>query len=132
MISSFICVDSDQTTNSLNCCCGKGSHFLHSKTNAKVIGKFKDETNGVAPLEFVGLRNKMYSLLLPGEKEKKPAKGVYEAKSIRHADYKKCLFEELPTSSTFHNIGSFEHGLHTTKIAKAALSPYDDKRYLIN
>src|SRR5678816_4255665 len=30
-------------------------HFLHSKTNAKVIGKFKDESNGQSPLEFVGL-----------------------------------------------------------------------------
>src|SRR6218665_661455 len=72
-------------------------HFLHSKTNAKVIGKFKDETNGVAPLEFVGLRSKMYSLLLPNNKEKKTAKGVkksYVAKNIRHEHYKQCLFDE--------------------------------------
>jgi|SRR6218665_1814512 len=110
-------------------------HFLYTLTNAKVIGKFKDETHGVAPLEFVGLQSKMYSLLLSGEKEKKTAKGVkrsYVAKSIRHADCKKCLFDEFPTISTFHNIRSLEHGLHTTKITKAALSPYDDKRYLIN
>src|SRR6218665_987626 len=37
-------------------------HSLHNTTNAKVIGKFKDETNSVPPVEFVGLRSKMYSL----------------------------------------------------------------------
>ncbi len=39
-------------------------HKLYSKTNAKVLGKFKDECHGTAPLEFVGLRSKMYSLLM--------------------------------------------------------------------
>jgi len=38
------------------------SHPLYSSTNAKVIGKFKDETHSVPPEEFVGLRAKMYSL----------------------------------------------------------------------
>ena len=38
-------------------------HALFSKRNAKVVGKFKDELNGVAALEFIGLRPKMYSLL---------------------------------------------------------------------
>jgi len=53
-----------------HCPCG------HNNTNAKVIGKFKNETNGVALLEFVGLRRKMYSLFLPNNKKKKTAKGV--------------------------------------------------------
>ena len=43
-------------------------HALYSKRNAKVVGKFKDELNGVAALEFIGLRPKMYSLLLPDKK----------------------------------------------------------------
>src|SRR5688572_14037886 len=64
-------------------------HFLFSRNNAKVIGKFKDETNGVAASEFVGLRSKMYSLLLSDNHEKKTAKGVkksFVSKQIRHAD----------------------------------------------
>lgn len=109
-------------------------HPLYSPVNAKVIGKFKDETHGVAPLEFVGLRSKMYSLLLPDAKEKKTAKGVkrsFVAKCIRHADYRRCLFDKQTTTAVFHNIGSHAHTLHTTKYRKSALSPYDDKRYLL-
>ena len=50
-------------------------HFLWSDRNKKVIGLMKDETNGRAILEFVGLRSKLYSILLEDE-EKKRAKGV--------------------------------------------------------
>jgi len=45
-------------------------HPLYSRQNEKVVGKFKDECGGVAPLQFVGLRPKMYSLLLSNCKEK--------------------------------------------------------------
>src|SRR5688572_29954288 len=110
-------------------------HFLHSKTNAKVIGKFKDESNGQPPLEFVGLRSKMYSLLLPEDYEKKTAKGVkksYVSKYIRHCDYTNCLMDEETTTANFFMIRSRKHQLHTAEITKSALSPYDDKRYLID
>jgi hypothetical protein len=110
-------------------------HFLYSRNNAKVIGKFKDETNAIPPLEFVGLRSKMYSLLLPGNKEKKTAKGIkksYVSKRIRHDDYRNCVFKELPTTSNFFAIRSTNHELHTLEITKAALSPFDDKRFLVN
>jgi len=32
------------------------THPLYNSANAKVIGKFKDETNSIPPQEFVGLR----------------------------------------------------------------------------
>ena len=110
-------------------------HFLFSRNNAKVIGKFKDETNGIAASEFVGLRSKMYSLLLSDDKEKKTAKGVkksFVSKRIRHADYRDCIFNEQPTTAKFCVIRSTKHKLHTLEITKAALSPYDDKRFLVN
>ena len=53
-------------------------HPIQDKKNAKVIWKFKDECNSLPALEFVGLRSKMYSLLLPNDKKKpKVSKGVH-------------------------------------------------------
>jgi hypothetical protein len=33
-------------------------HPFYSKVNKKVVGKFKDETNGVPIIEFVGMKSK--------------------------------------------------------------------------
>ena len=40
---------------------------LHSKINAKVLDKMKDECSSIAPQEFVGLRAKIRSILFPME-----------------------------------------------------------------
>jgi len=68
------------------------SHPNFSRVNAKVLGKFKNECAGIVPLEFVGLKAKMYSILLPGNHTKKTAKGVkrgFVDKKIPHAHFKK-------------------------------------------
>ena len=109
-------------------------HSNYDATNCKVIGKFKDECNGVPVLEFVGLRSKMYSLKTLDGKEKSTAKGIktsYQKKHIKHELYKRCLFENLTTTASYHQIGSVNHQLSTNKIVKSALSPFDDKRYLL-
>ena len=75
------------------------------------------------------------SLLLPNNKEKKTAKGVKKscvAKNIRHDHYKQCLFDDVTTTAKFCRIQSQRHNLHTAETTKIALSPYDDKRYLIS
>jgi hypothetical protein len=36
-------------------------HPLYCDKNKKVIGKFKNELNGIKILEYIGLRSKMYS-----------------------------------------------------------------------
>ena len=51
------------------------NHPNYSATNKKVLGKFKDETAGKPIIEFVGLKPKMYSILLD-KTEKKTAKGI--------------------------------------------------------
>src|SRR3989442_10284242 len=86
----------------------------------------KDECGGAKPVEFVGLRAKMYSLLLPGNKEKSTAKGVKRS----HAQ-KNCLQNEEQTKETFYILRSKNHIIETTQVTKCALSCYDDKRFLL-
>jgi hypothetical protein len=102
-------------------------HPNYSAKNCKIIGKFKDECNGVPPVEFVGLRAKMYSLLLPNGKSKSTAKGIktsFAKKHIKHELYQKCLFEECRTCANYYQIGSKNHQLTTNQIKKSALSPF--------
>ena len=46
----------------------------HDILNKKVLGKVKDEFNGVKINEFVGLKSKMYSLISVGDEEVNPLK----------------------------------------------------------
>ena len=94
----------------------------------------KDKLNGEIIEEFVGLRAKMYSLKTKKEEMKK-AKGVKKnlvKKGINHQDYVDCLFEERKFMHTMQTIRSFKHQLYTIKQNKVSLSPYDDKRYLLD
>jgi hypothetical protein len=52
--------------------------------------------------------------------------------SFRNAEYRACILEEKNTSSKFCLIQSKKHAFHTVELRKAALSPYDDKRFLLN
>lgn len=110
-------------------------HPLYDVKNKKVIGKFKDETNGDAIKEFVGLKSKMYSFTV-GDSEKKRAKGVKKnviKQEIKHENYKDCLFNDTNTKLyQMNSIRSYNHVLYSIKINKLSLSSYDDKRYYIN
>jgi len=109
-------------------------HENYSRVNCKVIGKFKDECNSEPVVEFVGLCSKMYSLYTHDGKEKSTAKGIktsYQKKHLKHHLYKQCLFNSTTAKATYHQISSDNHQLSTNKIVKAALSPFDDKRYLL-
>ncbi|XP_041361970.1 uncharacterized protein LOC121377941 [Gigantopelta aegis] len=109
------------------------SHPLFSIVNAKVLGKMKDELGGSVMEEFVGLRPKMYSVLYEG-KEKKIAKGVSKTvikKVLKHTMYKKCLFEHSQLRHSMTNIQSVNHQLYSVATNMISLSPYDDKRYVL-
>lgn len=112
-------------------------HPLYSTANAKVVGKLKDECASKPAVEFVGLRSKMYSLLLvddvDNENVKMTAKGVkrcYVENSVRHKMYVETLRSRQCTYATFQNIISHNHKLMTVDITKKCLSAYDDKRHI--
>ena len=48
----------------------------YDSTNKKVLGKMKDEFNGVKIVEFVGLKSKMYSYISVDGNEVNKAKGI--------------------------------------------------------
>ena len=109
------------------------SHPLYSSTNAKVIGKFKDETHSVPPEEFVGLRAKMYSLKC--EYPKMTAKGIkkrYIKHHVRHSAFVDVLRrKKLSSPAKFRIFKSVNHVVKTVEIEKVCLSPFDTKRYVL-
>ena len=106
-------------------------HFLHSVHNKKVLGKFKDETNGHPIFDFVGLRAKMYSYSYEGG-EKHAAKGVTKSASrqLKHEMYKKCLFDKTTYMSTMNTIRADHHTIFAQSMRKKSLVPFDDKRWV--
>jgi hypothetical protein len=101
--------------------------------NKKVLGKMKDECGGVPPSEYIGLRPKMYSMLV-GDEEKKTAKGISRhvtRKKLRHTQYKDCLFEGKVALAEMKQIRSIHHQIYSISLNKIGLSPYDDKRYVL-
>jgi len=80
--------------------------LLYSETNKKVVGKFKCETGSIAPSDFVGLRSKLYSLLVKStdkpKERKRRAKGVkkrYVEKHLVHHSFLKVLSSKKPRPS---------------------------------
>lgn len=111
----------------------KSSKYYFNE-NKKVIGKFKDEAAGKVIKEFVGLKSKMYSYLL-GEEEHKKAKGVKKnvvKNEIRHNNYKDVLFNNKIMHHQMNTIRSESHQIKSYHLNKVSLSPYDDKRYLLD
>ncbi|GBM49733.1 hypothetical protein AVEN_175952-1 [Araneus ventricosus] len=120
------------------------------RCNKKVLGKMKDESNGVIMEEFVGLRSKMCVVNLNEEsvqafnrneanEEKhkkvnsKRAKGVKKCvvkNRISFEDYKNCLFNKRDHYRTMNLIRSKKHELYSIQVNKKALSGKDDKRYI--
>ena len=111
----------------------KSSKFFFVE-NKKVIGKFKDETAGDAIIEFVGLKSKMYSYKTEN-KENKTAKGV--KKNVIKCQL--CLSDFLDTLQKcntmrhkMRTIRSEYHQISSYQINKVSLSPFDDKRYILD
>ena len=98
-----------------------------------VIGKMKDETEGVAIEEFVGLKPKIYSFLVDNSEHKK-VKGVNRnvVAAISHNEYIYVLLNNKCIRRTMNRIQSKDHRIGTYEINKISLSYFDDKIYIQN
>ena len=96
----------------------------YDDSNKKVLGKMKDEFNGEKIDEFVGLKNKMYSLI-SDYKEVNKAKGVNLV--LKHREYVDVLFNRRGVRHKTKRILSELHSVGTYNINKISLSCFDDK-----
>ncbi|XP_011646532.1 uncharacterized protein LOC105433082 [Pogonomyrmex barbatus] len=104
------------------------------RANKKVFGLIKDENNGAVMMKFIGLRAKMYALRILGKSDTKRIKGVKRstvAKTITFEDFAHSLNESSQQSRRQACVRSMLHEVYTVSELKLALSPHDDKRYLI-
>ncbi|XP_074034142.1 uncharacterized protein [Leptinotarsa decemlineata] len=105
------------------------------RVNKKVPGLMKDEANGKIITHFAGLRSKMYAYKVQGGKVIKKAKGVKYGvvkNKITFDDYVDCLKNSKQEKNISQcTIRSFAHNVFSIEQAKVALSPDDNKRYLI-
>ena len=87
--------------------------------NKKVVGKMKDEFNGAEIDEFVGLKSKIYSLLVKNGLEVGKVKGVNLV--LRHSLYKDALFDKKLVRHKMRRILSEKHKVGTYEINKLKL-----------
>ena len=111
-------------------------HILYSTKNKKVVGKFKDELNGMQMTEFGSLRAKMYAFLKYDDDNcHMRAKGIPTSsikKETTFGDFKECLFKNKGKQYAFHTFVSKKHQIYTEYIHKKGLDPFDDKRYYLD
>ena len=76
----------------------------------------------------------MYAVKVDGKKDTKKVKGVKSnvvAQTITFDDYTRCLNEEIEMTRRQSCIRSKLHEVYTITESKIALSPYDDKWYVV-
>ena len=108
---------------------------MYDDTNKKVLGKMKLETRNNIAVEFVGLRSKLYSLLLENGDDKKTCKGIKECvkrNKIRHQNYKDTLLSGENKNVSQRTIRSYDHSVFSIEMDKIALSAVNDKRHMVN
>lgn len=122
------------------------------RVNKKIPGLFKDELNSLIITEFVGLRSKMYSLKAGevkkindfngieriqkarGSEKMKKAKGVKGyvlKKQIVFDDYVDCIHNNSVIVRNQNTIRAKKHNIYSIQQQKVALSPFDNKRFIL-
>ncbi len=107
------------------------THYLYSDTNKKKPGYLKIESADKPVLSFIGLRPKLYTIII-GDKLEKKAKGVSRAsiqQDLTYQSYYNSLFQQHITYTSSSRIQGKSHQLYTLFCIKKSLTSFDDKRY---
>ena len=98
------------------------------------IGKIKDESKGKINIEFVGIKLKMYFLLIVDGVENKTGKGVNSVvvRNLRHKEYLIVLINKKIMRHKIKRIQSKLHKIGTYDVCKISLSSFEDKRYILD
>ena len=107
------------------------------RVNKKVIGLMKDEAGGKVIDEFCGNRAKSYCFTIDGVSPNggKKCKGIKKGVIKKHLtmdDYKNCVLGGVVKRTSQTTLRSRKHMIYTENVCKVALSPYDDKRVLLD
>ena len=73
----------------------------------------KDEMGGKVISEFVGLRSKMYSLIIVGDEEKIRAKGLSKKLGLRYREFYDVLFSRKVVRHNMKRIQANKHEIGT-------------------
>jgi len=126
-------------------------HPLFSDKNKKALGKFKDECNGQPIREATCLRAKNYIFVIAclywfdytsrlrnpiccaKDEERVKCKGINKAvsKQLTAKDFKATVLEGETKCVDMISFRSYDHTIYTQTQNKVALSPYDDKRFML-
>ena len=126
--------DMKKLQNDLDCSDYPTDHPLHSIKNKKALVKFKDEMSGKIIEEYVGLRSKIYSIKW-SEGNVRTCKGISKSVNkvvLRHKMYKECLMNVELRKDKVVRIGSDLHQIYIYNFSKISLSPFHDKRYVLD
>jgi len=110
------------------------THFLHSNKRKRQLGLMKNEHTEGQIIEICALRAKMYAVNICGEKNDLKAKGLKQSivNELNVESYLSCLRNISTTHHNYNQIRSIRHQLVTQEQQKIGLSPFDDKRYILN
>ena len=98
--------------------------------NKKVPGKMKDEYEGTAIYEYIGLKPRMYSIRDIHNHEKSVYKG--HNSDIKYDEFKDTHSNENIIRHDMRGIKSRDHTITTYEKNKIYLSAFDDKRYIFD
>jgi len=109
-------------------------HPLYNEKNKGKLFHMKDEIGGKPIKSFLGLRAKSYSIEFGDKSKKVTGKGIAKSKllNITHEEMKETLFKEKTKYVKSKHIRSFKHKLYNIEQEKLALSPFDNKRYVLD